>query len=89
MEDGYGFVMLAFRLNLEQAEAFYELCSWYGADTEEKRTAILIEMARLGQVESVVKTEKTKEQYIKHLSKHFKVANLTQGAKENGESNSR
>jgi hypothetical protein len=61
----------AFRLTLDQAILFYEICGELKADTEEKRIAILHEMAKYGQVEGITETQKTKEEYVKHLSEHF------------------
>jgi hypothetical protein len=63
--------MMAFRLTVDQAEVFYEICHELKADTEEKRVAILIEMSKYGQVEGITETKKTKEEYVKHLSEHF------------------
>lgn len=63
----------AYRLNLDQVELFFELCQELKADTIESRTVILNEMAKMGQVLSVTDTPKTKEEYISHMSKHFKI----------------
>lgn len=63
--------MRAFRLTLDQAVLFYEICDELKADTEEKRVAVLQAMAQYGQVEGITETQKTKEEYIKHLSEHF------------------
>ncbi len=74
--------MLAFRLTPEQAEVFFEVCGLMNAKTEEERTAVLVQMARMGDVASVVETKKTKEEYIQHLAKHFKVLNITKEDKK-------
>jgi hypothetical protein len=66
--------MRAFRLTLDNALLFYEMCLELKADTEEKRLAIMDAMVQFGKVEQVTDTPKTKEEYIKHLSKHFKCA---------------
>ena len=63
--------MKAFRLTLDQAVLFYEICGELKADTEEKRIAVLTAMAQYGQVEGITETQKTKEEYIKHLAEHF------------------
>jgi hypothetical protein len=63
--------MKAFRLSIDQAILFYEICDELKADTEEKRVAVLQAMAQYGQVEGITETQKTKEEYIKHLSEHF------------------
>jgi translation initiation factor 1 (eIF-1/SUI1) len=65
--------MQAFTLTLQNAEMFFELCKELKADTEEERVAILQAMAELGKVKTIVDTKMSKEDYIKHLAKHFKV----------------
>jgi len=65
--------MQAFTLTLQNAEMFFELCKELKADTEEQRVAILRAMAELGKVNNIVETKMSKEDYIKHLAKHFKV----------------
>lgn len=65
--------MKAFFLNIDSAILFYELCAELKADTEEKRIAILNEMAEMGYVDNIVQTPKTKAEYLEHLSKHFNV----------------
>ncbi len=73
--------MLAWALTAENAQLFFELCEEMKANTEEKRIRILMEMARLGKVQNLTKTTMTKEKYIEHLSKNFKVAEI----KNNGD----
>jgi inorganic pyrophosphatase len=68
--------MLAFHLTAEKALLFFEICGELKADTEEKKVAILEAMAELGQIQNIVQTPKTKEEYIQHLSKHFKVLKI-------------
>lgn len=68
--------MRAFRLSLDNALLFYELCHDLKADTEEKRLVIMNELVQLGKVEQITDTPKTKEEYIKHLSQHFSVLNV-------------
>lgn len=70
-------VMRAFRLTADNALLFFEICHELKADTEEARLAILSAMVQLGKVEQVTETSKTKEEYIKHLSQHFKCAIVT------------
>lgn len=65
--------MLAFRLTVDNACLFFELCEKFNANTEAERVAILVEMSKFGQVESITETPKTKEEYVKHMAKHFKV----------------
>ncbi len=68
--------MLAWTLTAENAQLFFELCEELKADNEIKRVQILREMARLGKIKGLTKTPMTKEQYMKHLSKNFKVMEI-------------
>lgn len=68
--------MRAFRLTPDNAIIFWELVQELNADTEEKRVAILDAMAEFGQIDSIVQTPMTKEEYINHLNKHFKVLDI-------------
>lgn len=68
--------MRAFRLTPDNAILFWELCQELKADTEEKRVAILDKMAELDQVDSIVQTSMTKNEYLNHLNKHFKVLDI-------------
>lgn len=65
--------MFAFRLTAENALLFFEICQEIHADTEAQRISVLNAMVKLGKVDQVTQTTKTKEEYIKHLSKHFKL----------------
>lgn len=73
--------MFAFTLTTDQAEMFFELCQELNAVTEQERYEVLQAMAQCGQVTTVVQTPKTKEDYIKHLAKNFKVLQIKE--KEN------
>jgi hypothetical protein len=66
--------MQAFRLTADSALLFFELCHELNANTEPERLQIMAEMIKLGKVEQVTYTTKTKEEYIKHLQKHFTCA---------------
>ena len=68
--------MQAFRLTADNALLFFELCHELKADTEESRLWLMGEMIKAGKVEQVTQTPKTKEEYIKHLSKHFNCARI-------------
>lgn len=68
--------MLAFHLTAEQAELFFKICEMQDAKTEEERTEILAQMAKHGEVTNVVQTTKTKDEYVQHLAKNFRVAKL-------------
>lgn len=63
--------MLAFMMSVDQLELFYEICEKVGADTEEKKVLVALEMAQAGQINNVVKTKMDKKEYVEHLSKHF------------------
>jgi hypothetical protein len=63
--------MLAFRLTVDQAMLFFEVCQEIGADTEEKRLVVMQEMAKAGLVEGITDTKMTKDEYVKHLSEKF------------------
>lgn len=57
---------------------FFEICQELKADTEAQRVAILEAMADCGKIGFIVETNKTKEEYIKHLSEKFgNVLNIT------------
>lgn len=68
--------MLAFHLTAEQAELFSKVCEMRDAKTEQERTEVLIQMARHGDITNVVETKKTKDEYVNHLAKNFKVFKL-------------
>ena len=66
---------------------FYEICEELKADTEEKKVLILDTMAKYGQVEGITETQKTKEEYIKHITEHFgNVLVVKPQEKQNGQS---
>jgi hypothetical protein len=69
--------MKAFHLDTDRAILFFELCQELKADTEEKRVAVLEAMAELGQIGFIVDSPKTKDEYVKHLAKHFKVLDIS------------
>ena len=63
--------MFAFMMDLSTAELFYRRCADQGADTEDKRTLILLDLIKEGRIENVVETSQTPEEYAKHLAKNF------------------
>ncbi len=73
--------MIIFTMTYEVAEEFYARCKKRKAETEEERTAILVEMAREGLLMGVSQTERTREEYVEDLSKEFNVLDV----KPNGE----
>jgi len=68
--------MLAFTLSADDAFLFFEICQELKVTTEEQRTQILLEMAKLGKVRNVVQSKSTKDEYKKHLAQHFKVIDV-------------
>ena len=52
---------------------FYRRCMERKAMIELEKHNILMEMVHEGLIKNVVVTKKSKEEYIKHLSKHFNV----------------
>lgn len=77
--------MLVFRMSVEVAEEFYRRCAERGANTEETRTALLLEMAKEGLIDGLTHTNRTKEQYIKDISREQNVLDLTTKEGEEGE----
>jgi hypothetical protein len=69
--------MRAFRLSLENALLFYEICKDLNIETEEERLQILDIFVQSGKVDQVTDTPKTKEEYLTHLRKHFDVKDMT------------
>lgn len=69
--------MYSFEMDLGIAIEFYRRAKEANANTEEERTAILFDMAEEGLIKRVMQTQRTKEQYIKDLSKNFEVLDLT------------
>jgi hypothetical protein len=72
--------MRAFRLSVDNALLFYELCEELHANTEEERLQILNIFVQAGMVDQITDTPKTKEEYLAHLRKHFVVNDMTEGA---------
>ena len=72
--------MQAFRLSLDNAVLFFEMCEEFHADTEDKRVELLGLFVQYGLVDQITETPKTKEEYIAHLNKHFNVADATNGS---------
>lgn len=70
--------MLAFHLTPQAAVLFFEICEEFNADTEEKRLQIMQALAEYGLIDNIVQTPQTKEEYMKHLAKNFKVLEIKQ-----------
>lgn len=70
--------MLGFTLSVERLLEFWNLVAERKAETEEERIAILLEMAEEGKIDNVFQTKRTKEQYIKDISREQNVLDLTE-----------
>lgn len=69
--------MIAFMMTPAIAEEFWKRVIERGVKTEKERAAILVEMANEGLMLSVSETNRTKEEYVKDLSKEFRVLDVT------------
>lgn len=79
--------MLVFSMNVDLALKFYEEVARLGLTTEEEKVKLLLEMATINENIGVSQTNRTKEQYVKDMSKEFKVLDATfikGGEDENG-----
>lgn len=65
--------LIAWTMTPDTAMMFYERCMERKADTPEERIKILAELAAEGRMQSVVATNKTKDEYIQDKAKHFKI----------------
>lgn len=68
--------MLSFEMTLEVAVEFYRRKAALGAVTEEECTAVLLEMSREGLIKRITATNRTKEQYVSDLQKHYDVLDM-------------
>jgi hypothetical protein len=64
---------VAWTMTADTAMEFFKRCEERGATTEPERVKILVELAQEGQMNSVVVTNKTRDEYIKEKAKHFRV----------------
>lgn len=71
-------MLTAFQMTLENAILFFEVCGLLHLDTEEERITLMQAMAKMGKVDCVWTTERTKEQFIEDLTKHYNVL-MTEG----------
>lgn len=62
---------LMFEMTVEVAQEFYRRCIDRNAQTREEKTEILIELAKEGQMRSVMQTDRTPDQVAKDMSKNF------------------
>ena len=65
--------MKAYSMSADAGYLFYSVCKLFDLDTEQQREALLELMSQKGFMTSVVETNMTKENYVEHLSKNFKV----------------
>jgi len=63
--------LLMFEMTVDVAKEFYERCMARNALTREEKTAILIELAEEGKMNSVMETSRTPDQVAKDMSKNF------------------
>lgn len=68
---------LVFQMTVEVAQEFWERVRDLKAETEEERRSILIDLMKEGKMLGVSETSRTKEQYVKDLSREFKVLDLS------------
>jgi len=64
---------IAWTMTVDTAMEFFKRCDERGANTEQERIAILVELAQEGQMQNVVATNKSRDEYIQEKAKHFKV----------------
>ena len=65
--------MLSFSMDIETALEFWERVTKRKAETEEARTRILLELMAEGKMNTVIQTNRTKEEYIEDLKKNFNI----------------
>lgn len=83
--------MFAFEMNEELLEEFYRRAKALGAQTEEQKTHILLQMVQEGLIKNALSTNATKEEFVKAVSKHFNVTNIgetTDESKTKGDADS-
>lgn len=63
----------AFRMDVDTALEFFERTKERGAETEEERIKILLELANEGKMKNIIMTSRTKEQIIEDYEKHYNI----------------
>jgi hypothetical protein len=75
-----------FQMSVDTALEFYTRCREQNAQTLEERNAILLELVEEGQIQSVMTTNRTKEQIVEDAAKHYgRVLDLTRIKEDNSE----
>ncbi len=68
--------LTAFKLSVDQALLFFELCQELDLDDEPRRVALLHHLAKHGYVQNMWTTKRSKEQLIEDLADNFKVLHI-------------
>lgn len=63
--------MIMWEMTLEVAQEFYRRCIERHAETEKEKTAILVELAKEGKMNSVMETKRTPDQVAADMAKNF------------------
>jgi N-acetyl-anhydromuramyl-L-alanine amidase AmpD len=63
-------------MDVEAYELFLNVCQEMKAETEEEKAQILAALARMGLINNVSRTGRSKEQIIKDFAKHYKVLHV-------------
>lgn len=71
--------LTVFNLTADAAIEFYQRCILENLNTEQERIDLLLEMAHEGKIVAISQTGRTKEQYIKDMTKEYVVWDLTSG----------
>ncbi len=69
--------MFIFEMNGEVAEEFFRRVSLLEEDNEMNREKILFQMGQEGLIKRISSTNRTKEQYIKDISREYKILDVT------------
>lgn len=68
--------LMVVQMNIDQVIRFYALCDLFGADTKEKREAIMQYMVQMKQVGSAYTTNRTEDQVKNDLAEKFNMGIL-------------
>lgn len=77
--------LTVFHLSSDAALEFYQRCLLENANTEQDRIALLVQMASEGKVEAVSQTGRSKEEYIRDISREQTVLDLSQSTEEDSD----
>lgn len=70
-EDKQEQILTAFHTDLETAQMFFWICKKLGLTTHESRMIVMNELIKAGRIKNVVKTKKSKKEYLAHLQEKF------------------